>query len=80
MTVSDFEALIDNGRDIMFDVSGKHYTVLTWTEGGICIDEQDPNGGNEFYFISGEKLVDGFLVNGVPLRNLIDDVIITDYS
>lgn len=43
MTRSEFIRKIEEGRDIMFDVLGRHYTILTWLDEGIGIGEQYPN-------------------------------------
>lgn len=64
----------------MFDVAGKHFTILTWCEKGISIVEQYPNDKEHLYFATGTELVEKFKVNGVPLEQLVGDVKITDYS
>lgn len=71
---------IEKGSDIMFDVMGRHFTILTWHEKGIAIDEQHPNDGNMQFFSSAEELVNGFMVDGKPLADIADKVVITDYT
>ena len=80
MTKAEFAELIAKGRDIMFDVRNKHYTILTWTDNGINIGEQYPNDTKDDYFSSPEELLDNYLVDGIPLGELCNQVVITDYS
>ena len=80
MTKNEFAKLIENGRDIMFDTADKHFNIFTWCEEGIGIDEQDPNSKGRQYFQTAEELLTGYLVDGVPLGDLSDKVVITDYS
>ncbi len=79
MTKSDFVWKIEHGDDIMFDVSAKHYTIFTWDEKGIFIGEQNVDDDGE-YFDTAEDLVSKFIVDGVPLENIIDSVNITEYT
>lgn len=71
---------IKNGNDIMFDINGRHYTILTWTENGIGIGEQFPNDADFEYFKSAEELVDNFMIDGIPLGNIANAVKITEYT
>ncbi len=80
MTRAEFVEKIENGSDIMFDVRGKHFTILTWPDDGIAIDEQYPNDGNVKYFRTAEELVDGFFVDGKPIANIADEIRITEYT
>ena len=80
MTRAEFVEKIENGSDIMFDVRGKHFTILTWPDDGIAIDEQYPNDGNVKYFRTVEELVDGFFVDGKPIANIADEIRITEYT
>lgn len=64
----------------MFDLSGKHFTILTWCKEGIGIGEQYPNDTQMSFFRSAKDLVDGFTVNGVPLGELAFGIRITDYT
>lgn len=80
MTRAEFVEKIENGSDILFDVRGKHFTILTWPDDGIAIDEQYPNDGNIKYFGTAEELVDGFFVDGKPIANIADEIRITEYT
>lgn len=73
-------AKIDNGSDIMLSVAGKHYTILTWTDDGIAIGEQHPNGGDLQYFNTSEELVDRFMIAGNALGELSMKITITQYT
>ena len=80
MQVQELTEKIENGSDIMFEVMGRHFTILTWHEKGIAIDEQHPNDGNMQFFTSAGELVSGFAVDGKPLADIADQIIITDYT
>lgn len=80
MTRSEWEKLIEDGRDIMFDVRGKHYTILTWFADGINISEQDPVDDPGVCFPSAAALLDEYRIDGVSLGDLSGEVKITDYS
>ena len=80
MTKAEWINKIENGRDIMFQVAGKHYTILTWCEEGIGIGEQYPNDTEMKFFHSAKELVEKFKVNDVPLGELVAGIKITDYS
>lgn len=80
MTKADFVEKIENGSDIMFSVSGKQFTILTWMDDGIAIGEQHPNDGDLQYYDTAEDLVDSFLVDGKPLGSLSSNIKITQYS
>lgn len=80
MTKLELIDLIANGRDIMFDVAGKHYTILTWCEEGIGIDQQYPNDFQMSYYPDATALVENFKVNSVPLGELAAGIRITEYS
>ncbi len=80
MKKSEFITKIENGGDIMFDVGGRHYTILTWLDDGIGIGEQNkPECGLSVYPDASTLLKD-FLVDGIPLGDLAEKVVITDYS
>ncbi len=79
MTKTEFIEKIENGSDIMFDVAKYHYVIFTWMEEGIGIGEQNKDTPIA-HFDTAEELVNTFQINGVPLANLCDKVIITDYS
>ena len=79
MTRKELIEKIDKGSDILFDVAGRHFTILTWTDKGIAIGEQNKNTPAE-YFDSPEALVDNFKVDGVTLAELSRGIVITDYT
>ena len=76
MTRSEFIEMIDTGGDIMFDCDGKRYTILCWWEDGPYIAEQVTEA-NRAVFKDGEALVKGYMVNGKPLEDRIDQIKIT---
>lgn len=80
MTRNEWKKLIEDGSDIMFDVRGKHFTILTWTEGGINIGEQYPVDDPGVCFPSASALLDEYRIDGVSLGDLSGEVKITDYS
>lgn len=60
----------------MFDCDGKRYTILCWADGGPDIAEQVTED-NRASFPDGEALVKGYIVNGKPLEERIDQIEIT---
>ncbi len=80
MTKTELIQKIEDGYDILFDVMGRHFTIFTWTNEGIAIDEQHPKDGHPQFFPSAAALVDGFWVDGVPLAELAEKVTITEYT
>ena len=80
MTRDELIDKIDNGSDIMFSVSGRNFTILTWTDDGIAIGEQYPNDSEIQYFETPEELVDSFTINGKTLGELSNKIVITQYS
>lgn len=79
MTKNEFVSKIDNGYDIMFDVLGRHFTIVTWLDEGVGIGEQCKNSPPEI-FRTAEELVECFEVDGRTLAELADRVMITHYS
>lgn len=80
MTKHEFVKKIEDGRDIMFDVNGRHFVIFTWPKEGIGIAEQDPAGDVLHYYETPELLIDGFMIGGTSLSSLCSSVVITDYS
>lgn len=78
MSKNDFIKKIENGSDIMFDVAGKHYVILTWCDQGIEISEQGED--NPQYYKTAEELVNSFRIHDVMLSDLCDNLKITDYT
>ena len=69
--------LIETCGDIEFSVNGTMYTIVTWPADGICITPQ--NADDEQVFQSADELLDGYLIAGVPLRDLEDQTVIRFY-
>ncbi len=80
MTRNEMISKIENGSDIMFDVKGRHFTILTWLPEGIGIDEQHPHDGNTQYFDTAEDLIDQYTIDGKSLSELAKEIVITDYT
>ncbi len=64
------------GDDIQFAVRGKEYTILGWWDGGPLISEANKDTEAKV-FKDASDLVDHFLLDGIPLANLISEIIIT---
>lgn len=64
--------LINGGADVEFSVNGRLYTILPWTDGGITIGPQESD--EDMVFDDVDSLYDGFLIDGVPLRSMIDQI------
>ena len=62
------------GADIEFTYHGVGYGVLGWTTPGPTAYRKREYGFLEQQFTSADALLDGFLVDGVPLRAIILDV------
>ena len=80
MTKNEFTEKIENGCDIMFDVVGRHFTILTWMDEGIGIGEQYPNDGEIKHFRTAQELVDGYKIGDKSLGDLVNEIVITQYS
>ncbi len=80
MTRNEFIEKIDRGCDILLHVAGKDVGIFTWCDEGIGIDESHPNEKGMQYFPTAEALVEGYLVDGVPLGDLVENIVITDYT
>ena len=79
MTKSEFIEKIENGSDIMFDVSNDHYVIFTWMDEGIGIGEQNKDTPIT-YFENAVDLVENYNIDGVALSKLCDEIKITSYS
>lgn len=62
------------GMDIEFDYQGIGYGVFGWYEGGPLAYRKDDFGPFEQQFQTPDELLDGFLIDGQPLRKLITKV------
>lgn len=80
MKKDELIAKIENGRDIMFDVGSRHYTIITWLDDGIGIGEQNKPEKEISVYPDADTLLKDFLVDGKPLGDLAEKVVITDYS
>lgn len=60
--------------DIEFSFKGISYTILPWWKDGILIGPQNSDGDR--VFPSPDSLLDGYLIDDLPLRSIIDQVII----
>ncbi len=79
MTKVEFIKKIENGSDIMFNVDKMPLVIFTWCENGIGIGEQHKDTPLS-YFETANELVENYRVNGIPLADLCDKIVITDYS
>ena len=67
--------LIESGSDIEFILNGVMYTILPWTDQGILIGAQGLDENETFK--TADELIDCFCVNGTPLTDLLDQLVIT---
>jgi hypothetical protein len=79
MTKNEFIEKIESGSDIMFDVSDRHFTIVTWLDEGIGIGEQYKNEPLKVYDTV-EDLISKFKVDNKALEELCDKIVITQYS
>lgn len=63
-----------SGMDIEFDYNGIGYGVLGWFEGGPLAYRKDAYGYFEQRFKTPDALLDGFIIDGQPLRRIITQV------
>ena len=80
MTAQELTEKIENGSDILFDVMGRHFGIFTWPNEGIGIDERAPHSMGMRYYKSAEELISSFTIDGKPLADIADQVMITDYT
>lgn len=66
--------LINSGSDIEFSVNGILYTILPWTDEGITVGPQDSD--DDMVFDDADALLNGYLIDGIPLAQMIDRVVI----
>lgn len=77
MTYNNSQQFIDDcnrGLDIEFAYGDYKYTVLSWFKGGPLIGRQSPHDDNDQQFVDANVLLDGFIIDGQPLRNIITKV------
>lgn len=75
MTKRDFIDMIDDGGDIEFVYAGQKYTILCWYKDGPLIGPQNAN--NDKVFRNGADMVDHYLIDGIPLASILNDIEIT---
>ena len=80
MNRAELKEKIEKGSDVLFDVKDKHFTLITWDEEGIGIDESNTVESNIKFFKTADDLLNNFFVNGKCLGDLAADVVITDYT
>lgn len=78
MTRIEFIDKIKNGSDIVFRLSGKNFTILTWCDDGIVISQWGEEEMNVYQ--SPEELADKFMVNGVPIGEITKGIEIIEYT
>lgn len=62
------------GMDIEFAYGAYRYTVFGWYENGPLIGRQSPYDDVEQQFSTPDALLDGFIIDGKPLREIITKV------
>lgn len=73
MTIEQFNDLIENHDDIMMHCESFKFTIMTCYE-KLLIGEQ--NKGKPTYYDTVEDMLDGFKVNGKPLGEVIEAVVL----
>ena len=81
MTREELIDILDTVGDVEFSCHGKRYTALCWwTDGGaINIAEQDTEE-NEKVFADGAACVDGYMIDGKPLGERLDEFELLDMN
>nr|DAI14851.1 MAG TPA: hypothetical protein [Bacteriophage sp.] len=80
MNRAELKEKIEKGSDVLFDIKDKHFTLITWVEEGIGIDESNSLKNNMQFFKTADDLLNAFLIDGKCLGDLAADVVITDYT
>ena len=71
---NDFIDDCNMGLDIEFSYNNIGYGVLGWLPGGPLAYRKDAYGYYEQQFDSPEMLLDGFKIDGHPLRDIITEI------
>lgn len=71
MTRKEFIELVENGRDILFDMNNVSYAIFTWDDEGYAIWNKSTRKKKTYNTV--EELVDDYPVD-------ISNVKITEYS
>lgn len=74
LNAQEFIADCSVGLDIEFDFNGIGYGVFGWTKGGPTAYRKDQYGFFEQQFSTPDQLLDGFVIEGKPLRSIITEV------
>lgn len=72
----EIKDLIDKGADIEFSYNGKEYTLLAWIDKGISVGEKN-NDADDNIFSDYDDLMNNFIIDGKPFKDIVDDIIIT---
>ncbi len=79
MTVSDHYNSVDEfaddckaGMDIEFSYRGIDYGILGWKNGGPLAYRKKPFFEEQFSDVN--ELLDGFIIDGKPLRTVVTDI------
>lgn len=62
------------GMDIEFDYNGIGYGVLGWFDNGPLAYRKDNFGYCEQHFKTPDELLDGFIIDGKPLRSIVTQI------
>lgn len=62
------------GLDIEFNYNGIGYGVFGWTKDGPTAFRKEQYGFYEKQFSNADALLDGFIIDGKPLRDIITKV------
>ncbi|MBR2131239.1 MAG: hypothetical protein IJ955_01660 [Oscillospiraceae bacterium] len=66
--------LMEMGADIEFTVNGKDFVILAWVKEGIVIGPADID--EDAIFPDADSLMDGYIVDGKPLSEWMDEIVI----
>jgi hypothetical protein len=73
-SVQEFIDDCNAGLDIEFAYGKYQYTVLSWLDGGPLIGRQAPYDDVEQQFETPEQMLDKFMIDGKPLKDIITQV------
>ena len=65
---------MEMGADIEFTVNGKDFVILAWVKEGIVIGPADID--EDAIFPDADSLMDGYIVDGKPLSEWMDEIVI----
>ena len=78
MSINDLRKKCDSGCDVTFNCLGKRFTIMSYDE-EIIIAEQITEDHMES-FDSVDELLEKYMINGVPLHDLWDQVVVTSVN